>query len=572
MVEFLEEFRYLKIKLEDIEIATNKFDANNVIGSGGFGKVYIGEISHTKGRSMAAFKRLDPRYGQGIPEFWNEIMMLSRYEHQNIVSLLGFCDEVDEKILVYKYASHGSLDQHLNATSLTWTHRLKICLAVARAVQYLHDPKGTQQRVLHCDLKSSNILLDKNWTVKVSDFGLSKMVPANQHHTVLITHAVGTPGYCDPLYKEMGLLTKESDIYSLGIVFFEVLCGRLCYEYPNGQCQILEPVWKKSYEQKKLDEIIFQGLMKQMDPNSLESFANIAYWCLNKSYVKRPTISHVVKQLEIALEFQEIFEVTKQPKGYKEIIKAAIPPLIYRSIDELRMLLSKGIFLNNGRTWLSINKNGERCEMISATECLIHSASGSKNRYSTEHDSRFAGGCYLAFDGKFKTYVKTQFLLPQITYTINLVFKFIYERTALSKPTYSALKYKLEGDVKPSISYFADDREDGWLMAELYQFTNETRSVDLKIIFEASYSLAVEGIEFRALEKVKHEVLEDENIDMQSTSDSEIYWEQKVPKNYEEMIKLSKDRVKWTTKKELFFILRKGFQINDGKEVFDASG
>ncbi|CAI9293519.1 unnamed protein product [Lactuca saligna] len=127
--------------------------------------------------------------------------MLSLYKHDNIVSLLGFCDENDEKILVYEYASRRSLDSYLNKDDLIWIQRLNICIGAARGLAYLHNPFGTQQRVLHRDIKSSNILLDENWNAKISD---------------------------------LGLLTKESDVYSFGVVLFEVLCGRLCIGNKNG--------------------------------------------------------------------------------------------------------------------------------------------------------------------------------------------------------------------------------------------------------------------------------------------------------------------------------------------------
>ena len=120
MAKFFNEFQHLKIKLEEITSATDNFGDNNLIGRGGFGKVYKGTISHSTGQRMAAFKRLDNTLGQGNSEFWKEITMLSRYTHENLVSLLGYCDEGGEKILVYEYASQGSLDHHLRDTALTW--------------------------------------------------------------------------------------------------------------------------------------------------------------------------------------------------------------------------------------------------------------------------------------------------------------------------------------------------------------------------------------------------------------------------------------------------------------------
>ncbi|KAL7614882.1 hypothetical protein Lser_V15G06506 [Lactuca serriola] len=225
----LEKFKHLEIQLEAIESATNKFSVDHLVGEGGFGKVYKGDLLLSKGHTTVAIKRLDRNMGQGDSEFWKEVIMLSIYKHPNIVSLLGYCDKNDEKILVYEFASNKSLDLHLNNKDLTWVPRLKICIGVARGLAYLHNPAGTKQRVLHRDIKSSNILLDENWNAKIADLGLSKFGPANQPYTFVISNNIaGTIGYCDPQYLGTGILTKESDVYSFGVVLFEVLCGRLC--------------------------------------------------------------------------------------------------------------------------------------------------------------------------------------------------------------------------------------------------------------------------------------------------------------------------------------------------------
>ncbi|XP_076909857.1 putative receptor-like protein kinase At5g39000 [Bidens hawaiensis] len=306
---FVSEFEHLRIRLRKLEKATNTF-SSKVIGTGGFGKVYEGVISHSLGRSLVAIKCLNREFGQGDPEFWKEIMMLSRYTHKNLISLLGFCDEDGEKILVYEHASHGSLDRHLGSTALTWTQRPKICLDAARGLAYLHDDKGTQQRVLHRDVKSANILLDENWNAKLSDMGLSKIGPANQRHTVLITNVVGTPGYCDPQYMETYSLTKESDIYSFVVVLFEVLCGRLCFKYTNNQLEILVPMWKQSYIDNKLDRVIFKDLTPSiLDMTALETFSSIAFQCLHYSRERRPTISLLVERLKTALKFQKLHDM-----------------------------------------------------------------------------------------------------------------------------------------------------------------------------------------------------------------------------------------------------------------------
>ncbi|KAJ0954733.1 putative protein kinase RLK-Pelle-CrRLK1L-1 family [Helianthus annuus] len=262
----IKEFKHHRIELRAIKLATNNFDDKNYVGKGGFGKVYKGELVHSE----------------------------------------VFCDENDEKIIVYEYASNKSLDLYLSNTNLTWIQRLKICVGAARGLEYLHNLKGTQHRILHRDIKSSNILLDENWKAKISDFGLSKLGPANQEYTFLVSHAVGTVGYCDPLYAESGFLTKESDVYSFGVVLFEVLCGRLCMSYKDKH-QPLVGLARQSFEQNRLDEIIFDHIKEQINLESLKVFASIAYKCLKRDREERPTMTQIVKELEIALEAQVWF-------------------------------------------------------------------------------------------------------------------------------------------------------------------------------------------------------------------------------------------------------------------------
>ncbi|KAJ0763574.1 putative protein kinase RLK-Pelle-CrRLK1L-1 family transcription factor bHLH family [Helianthus annuus] len=251
-----------------------------------------------------AIKILDPGLGQGDKEFRTEIALLSVYKHENIVSLLGFCDEDGKKILVYKYESNGSLDKHLERKDLTWIQRLQICLDAARGLQYLHDDVEPHRRILHRDVKSSNILLDENWKAKVSDFGLSKMGPANTQSTYLVTRVCGTPGYIDPDYLNTGFLTQKSDVYSFGVVLFEVLCGRLSRvtKY-NDKREYLINLVKIHRGRKTLNEIIDSNIRKQIKKASLVTFSHIAYQCL-KSGNERPTMKKVVKQLQKALDEQ----------------------------------------------------------------------------------------------------------------------------------------------------------------------------------------------------------------------------------------------------------------------------
>lgn len=180
----IQELDRLKIPLQDIIQATNNFAEENLIGMGGFGRVYKGQLRHSTNfdepSTPVAVKRLVAIYGQGRHEFIMEIIMLASYKHSNLVSVVGFSEDGDEKILVYKYETNGSLDKHLSSTNLTWVQRLKICLGAARGLEFLHCGVAPSHRVIHRDIKSANILLDENWEAKISDFGLSKIGPMNQ--------------------------------------------------------------------------------------------------------------------------------------------------------------------------------------------------------------------------------------------------------------------------------------------------------------------------------------------------------------------------------------------------------
>lgn len=331
MSHHLKQFEHLKIKLEALKLATNNFSNESSIGNGGFGSVYKGKLARTQGRKMVAIKRLDTRHGQGDVEFWKEITILSAYQHENIVSLLGYCDEFGERILVYEYETKGSLDRYLSNHTLTWVKRLMISIGVARGLVCLHSEDGPLQRVLHCDIKSSNILLDENWNSKIADFGLSNIGKANQQMSVVVTHAVGTPGYCDPVFGKTGFLTKESDVYSFGVVLFEILCGRLSTDKPY-----LIKVVDQSYEQNRIEEIIFGSIKNQINPTSFGLFTTIALQCLKEDPEERPLAIHVVRALEAALHCQvNNIKFTEQPVGELnvKIIKAIDLKRVFRVLS-----------------------------------------------------------------------------------------------------------------------------------------------------------------------------------------------------------------------------------------------
>ncbi|KAI7724633.1 hypothetical protein M8C21_022772 [Ambrosia artemisiifolia] len=244
------------------------------------------------------------------------------------------------------------------------------------------------------------------------------------------------------------------------------------------------------------------------------------------------------------------------------MIKTAEPPLNYKSEDELMDRLSKGVLLNYGKTWFSLNKKGQHCEIISIAECLGSEATS--YLFSSKYNSRFATGTYefVNLDNNNGTNVRTQFLSPGITYTVNLVFQFGIKRKTRCEPIF--LRYKLQGERDSSISHLAYEREDGWWMCELYQFTCDHRIVHLQILFEGFHNndtFGVEGIEFQPLENVEH-INEKQHI---SDSDSYSNCEEKLPTDFEDIMKRSKNSLQWTTKEEAYSIIRKGFLIIDVK-------
>ncbi|KAK9054919.1 hypothetical protein SSX86_025998 [Deinandra increscens subsp. villosa] len=295
---------HLKVPLKEITLATKNFSNENFIGLGAFGKVYSAELYLSGKLTIVAIKRLDHTSRQGQHEFIMEIQMLSCYTHKNLISLLGFCNDSGEKILVYEHAKHRSLEKYLSGVELCWMQRLQISIGAARGFKYLHNDVGPQHRVLHRDIKSSNILLDENWEAKISDFGLSKIGPSNVEFTYLVTSPCGTLGYVDPQYYRTGILTKESDVYSFGVVLFEILCGKQACMKNQDEIVLLSSLAQKYYEQNRLVEIIHPELITQIKPDCLEVFTTVAYQCLKDNRIDRPTMTWIVENLEKALELQ----------------------------------------------------------------------------------------------------------------------------------------------------------------------------------------------------------------------------------------------------------------------------
>ncbi|KAK8505410.1 hypothetical protein V6N13_045848 [Hibiscus sabdariffa] len=275
--------------------ATNKFDQSNILGIGGFGCVYKAQFVDG---SCAAVKKLDCSSHDAEKEFQNEVDLLSKFKHSNIISLLDFSSYNETRFIVYELMQNGSLETQLHGpshgSSLTWQRRMKIAMDIARGLEYLHE--HCNPPVIHRDLKSSNILLDSDFNAKLSDFGLAVTDAAKNKNSLKLS---GTLGYVAPEYLLDGRLTDKSDVYAFGIVLLELLLGRKPVEElaPAQRISIITWAMPKLTDRSQLPNIVDPVIKTTMDLKHLFQVAAVAVLCVQPEPSYRPLITDVLHSL-----------------------------------------------------------------------------------------------------------------------------------------------------------------------------------------------------------------------------------------------------------------------------------
>ncbi|KAJ4751367.1 Leucine-rich repeat protein kinase family protein [Rhynchospora pubera] len=280
---------------EEIKTCTNSFTEMNEIGGGGYGKVYRGTLGNGQ---LVAVKRAQEGSSQGSHEFRTEIELLSRVHHKNLVSLVGFCFEEGEQMLIYEYVPNGTLKDSLLGKSgvrLDWKRRLHVALGAAKGIVYLHELADPP--IVHRDIKSSNILLDEKLNAKVSDFGLSKSLGVGSRGQIT-TQVKGTMGYLDPEYYMTQQLTDKSDVYSFGVLLLELITGKKPLERGRYIVREVKSLLDWSKDLYNLKNLLDPSLELTTLVGGLKQYISLALRCVDESSAERPTMSAVVYEIE----------------------------------------------------------------------------------------------------------------------------------------------------------------------------------------------------------------------------------------------------------------------------------
>ncbi|XP_058194283.1 probable LRR receptor-like serine/threonine-protein kinase RFK1 [Rhododendron vialii] len=311
------ELKTASFTLKHIKAATNNFDSANKIGEGGFGSVYKGVLSDG---TLVAVKQLSSKSRQGNREFLNEIGMISCLQHPNLVKLHGCCIEGDQLLLVYEYMENNSLAHMLfdpkdDQLILDWPTRLKICIGIARGLAFLHEE--SRFKVVHRDIKATNVLLDGNLNPKISDFGLARLNEDEKTH--ISTRVAGTIGYMAPEYALWGYLTYKADVYSFGVVALEIISGKNNNNYMPSDNYICLLDWACHLPQgENFTDLVDPKLGSEVNKEEVERMVKVALLCTNASPSLRPAMSEVVSMLEGRMTIPSIIP---EPNSYTEDLR-----------------------------------------------------------------------------------------------------------------------------------------------------------------------------------------------------------------------------------------------------------
>ncbi|KAK4259527.1 hypothetical protein QN277_005850 [Acacia crassicarpa] len=290
--------------LQQIRDATDDFNPDNKLGEGGFGPVYKGQLSDG---TWVAVKQLSSKSRQGNREFLTEFGMISCLQHPNLVKLHGCCIEGDQLLLVYEYMENNNLARALfsqrNQLKLDWPTRLKICIGIAKGLAFLHEESAL--KIVHRDIKATNVLLDENLNPKISDFGLARLNEEEKTH--ISTRVAGTIGYMAPEYALWGYLTYKADVYSFGVVVLEIISGKSNNEcMPSDDCVCLLEWACHLHKTESMMQVVDERLGSDVNPKEVEVMLKVAILCTNASPSLRPMMSEVVNMLEGRMSIPEV--------------------------------------------------------------------------------------------------------------------------------------------------------------------------------------------------------------------------------------------------------------------------
>ncbi|KAG8077319.1 hypothetical protein GUJ93_ZPchr0007g5866 [Zizania palustris] len=283
--------------LRDIELATNRFSRENVLGEGGYGVVYRGRLVNG---TEVAIKKIFNNMGQAEKEFRVEVEAIGHVRHKNLVRLLGYCVEGVNRMLVYEFVNNGNLEQWLHGAMcqcgiFSWENRMKVVIGTAKALAYLHE--AIEPKVVHRDIKSSNILIDDEFNGKVSDFGLAKLLGSDKSH--ITTRVMGTFGYVAPEYANTGMLNEKSDVYSFGVLLLETVTGREPVDYSRSVNEVNLVEWLKiMVTNRRAEEVVDPILEVRPSVRAIKRALLVALRCVDPDSEKRPKMGQIVRMLE----------------------------------------------------------------------------------------------------------------------------------------------------------------------------------------------------------------------------------------------------------------------------------